>query len=365
MHHESAHGIEIRDLRKTFRSPPVVACDNVTLNIPKGELLVLLGPSGCGKSTTLRCVAGLESPDNEGAIFVEGRELTHVAPKDRNLAFVFQQTALFPNLNVRRNISFGLDMRKKLDKAEIRRRVAEAASMLRIDELLDRYPGQLSGGQAQRVALGRAIVTDPLAFLLDEPFASLDAALRVEMRTEIKLIQRRMGATMIFVTHDQEEALVLGDQIAVMNEGRVQQVGTPEEIYDRPANLFVATFIGSPRTNVLEGVLSRNDVRISFTSGDLDLFLEEVAEDVIGRQVYLTFRPEYVTLVPETGAAGRGTIKLIELHGSQSLITLEVAGRIEIRALVQGKSSLKEGDVVGYKPDYSRVILFSEGGALL
>ena len=245
----STDGLRVNHLRKTFRGGAVVACDDVDLQIEAGELLVLLGPSGCGKTTTLRCIAGLERPDNADAIWVKGRNLTRVAPKDRNLAFVFQDTAMFPNLSVRRNISFGLDMRKSLPRAEIDRRVEDAARLLRIDGLLERYPRELSGGQGQRAALGRAIVMEPDAFLLDEPLAALDAALRVEMRTEIKLIQRKLATTMIFVTHDQEEALTVGDKIAVMKDGVVQQVDTPHDIYHRPANLFVGTFIGSPPIN--------------------------------------------------------------------------------------------------------------------
>ncbi|MGH6944406.1 MAG: ABC transporter ATP-binding protein, partial [Geminicoccaceae bacterium] len=223
---QSGSGLQVHHLRKTFHGSAVVACDDVNLEIAQGELLVMLGPSCCGKTTTLRCIAGLEHPDNGDAIWIRGRNMTRVPPKDRNLAFVFQETAMFPNLSVRRNISFGLDMRKQLGRSEIDRRVEEAARMLRIEQLLERRPHELSGGQGQRVALGRAIVTEPNAFLLDEPLAALDAALRVEMRTEIKLIQRKLNCTMIFVTHDQEEALTVGDKIAVMHEGLVQQVDT-------------------------------------------------------------------------------------------------------------------------------------------
>ncbi|RMF85417.1 MAG: ABC transporter ATP-binding protein, partial [Nitrospinota bacterium] len=243
-------GIQVRNLVKTFQRGAVQACKNVNLEVGEGELMVLLGPSGCGKTTTLRCIAGLERPDNDDAIWIKGRNVTRLAPKDRNLAFVFQDTTLFPHLNVRRNISFGLDMRKTHSKPEIARRVQEVAQLLHLEALLDRKPDQLSGGQAQRVALGRAIVMEPDAFLMDEPLANLDAALRVEMRTEIKRIQRKLGTSTIFVTHDQEEALSLGDTIAVMNDGVVQQVGSPYDIYHRPANIFVGTFIGSPPLNL-------------------------------------------------------------------------------------------------------------------
>jgi multiple sugar transport system ATP-binding protein len=239
---EKHSGVEVRDLCKMFDIGDVQACKYVNLEIDEGEFMVLLGPSGCGKTTTLRCIAGLERPDNEDAIWIKGKNITNLPPKDRNLAFVFQDTMLFPHLTVRRNISFGLDMRKIVAKEKIDRRIREVSEMLHLEPMLDRKPSQLSGGQAQRVALGRAIVMEPDAFLMDEPLANLDAALRVEMRTEIKRVQRKLTTSTIFVTHDQEEALSLGDKIAVMNEGAVQQVGTPHEIYHDPANVFVVRF---------------------------------------------------------------------------------------------------------------------------
>ena len=211
---------------------------NVNLQLAEGALMVLLGPSGCGKTTTLRCIAGLEQPDNDDAIWVKERNITRLQPKDRNLAFVFQDTALFPHLSIRRNISFGLDMHKTYGRAERRRRVDEVAKLLHVEDLLERKPYEVSGGQAQRVALGRAIVMEPDAFLLDEPLANLDAALRVEMRTEIKRLQKRLGISTIFVTHDQEEALSLGDVIAVMKDGEVQQVGTSHDIYHHPGQFL-------------------------------------------------------------------------------------------------------------------------------
>jgi multiple sugar transport system ATP-binding protein len=357
-------GLHVNHLRKTFRGGAVVACDDVDLEIEQGELLVLLGPSGCGKTTTLRCIAGLERPDNEDAIWVKGRNLTRIAPKDRNLAFVFQDTAMFPNLSVRRNISFGLDMRKSLPKAEINRRVEDAARMLRIDGLLDRYPRELSGGQGQRAALGRAIVMEPDAFLLDEPLAALDAALRVEMRTEIKLIQRKLATTMIFVTHDQEEALTIGDKIAVMKDGVVQQVDTPHNIYHRPANLFVGTFIGSPPINRFACALQADDGELRLISPIFDVRVPlQVAGRLNGasRNVMLGIRPEFVRLAPD-GGDFPGRVALIELMGSRTLVLLDCGGQ-EVRVLVQGDPTVKEGDRVGLALQLERAFYFAEAGA--
>ena len=275
----------------------MVACDDVDLEIEAGEPLVLLGPSGCGKTTTLRCIAGLERPDNEDAIWVKGRNLTRVAPKDRNLAFVFQDTAMFPNLSVRRNISFGLDMRKSLPRSEIDRRVEDAARMLRIDSLLERYPRELSGGQGSgRRSVARSSWSRTRSCWTSRSPRS-DAALRVEMRTEIKLIQRKLATTMIFVTHDQEEALTVGDKIAVMKDGVVQQVDTPHNIYHRPANLFVGTFIGSPPINRFECALQRRDGELRLVSPIFDVRVPpQIAGRLNGaaRDLTLGIRPEFV-----------------------------------------------------------------------
>jgi multiple sugar transport system ATP-binding protein len=359
-------GIRVRHLRKTFQRGKVQACRDVDLNIAKGELLVLLGPSGCGKTTTLRCIAGLEAPDNDDAIWVNGRNMTRVPPKDRHLAFVFQDTALFPHLDVRRNISFGLDMRKDFSRAEIDRRVTEAARMLQIGHLLERKPAQLSGGQGQRVALGRAIVMEPAAFLLDEPLANLDAALRVEMRTEIKRIQRKLDTTMLFVTHDQEEALSLGDKIAVIYDGVVQQVGTPRNIYLDPANLFVATFIGSPQLNrfACRLVPTEGAPRLSCALFEIPL-APELAKRLspTGSEITLGIRPEFI----QVGGASPtllGRVALVELLGSRSLVFVEAQGQ-EIRVAAQGETRLREGEPVPLTLPLERAFFFGPDGTKL
>ncbi len=359
-------GVRVHHLRKSFLHGGVLACDDVNLDIAQGELLVLLGPSGCGKTTTLRCIAGLELPDNDNAIWVNDKNMTRVAPKDRNLAFVFQETAMFPHLTVRRNISFGLDMRRKVNKTEINRRVEEAAQMLKLHQLLDRYPRELSGGQGQRAALGRAIVTEPDAFLLDEPLAALDAALRVEMRTEIKLIQRRLKTAMIFVTHDQEEALTIGDKIAVMKDGVVQQEDTPYQIYHRPVNLFVGTFIGSPPINQFQCSLQHDGTVQRLISRHFNIALPDtIAQRLkpISTLVILGLRPEFLRIGEDQGDF-TGVVKLTELLGSRTLVLIESEGE-EVRALVQGASQVKEGDHVSLSLDLDKAFYFDENGMAL
>jgi multiple sugar transport system ATP-binding protein len=361
---EKHSGVEVRDLCKMFDIGDVQACKYVNLEIDEGEFMVLLGPSGCGKTTTLRCIAGLERPDNEDAIWIKGKNITNLPPKDRNLAFVFQDTMLFPHLTVRRNISFGLDMRKIVAKEKIDRRIREVSEMLHLEPMLDRKPSQLSGGQAQRVALGRAIVMEPDAFLMDEPLANLDAALRVEMRTEIKRVQRKLTTSTIFVTHDQEEALSLGDKIAVMNEGAVQQVGTPHEIYHDPANVFVGTFIGSPPLNLYECALQTEDAQTLVTS---ELFRLTIPEGIMknsasdAREAHLGIRPEFVTIGLETQGSFPGQVTLIEPLGSRTLIFLQAKDR-EVRAMVQGEAPVKEGDSVHVTIQMDRAFLFDSTG---
>jgi multiple sugar transport system ATP-binding protein len=242
--------VEFRGVTKRF-SGDTTAVDALDLEVKDGELMVLVGPSGCGKSTALRMVAGLEQP-TEGSITIGGRDVAGLSPGARDVAMVFQSYALYPHMTVRKNLAFPL-RRRRIEKREIDRRVAEVAEMLELDELLQRKPAQLSGGQRQRVAMGRALIREPVAFLLDEPLSNLDAKLRAELRAELKRLHARLSITMIYVTHDQVEAMTLGDRIAVMHRGRLLQVGTPEQIYGRPCNVFVARFVGSPAMNLLPG----------------------------------------------------------------------------------------------------------------
>ena len=305
------------------------AVGDLNLNIADGEFLVLVGPSGCGKTTALRMVAGLEEI-SEGRVSVGGRVVNRVPSRDRDVAMVFQSYALYPHLSVRQNIGFGLTLRK-LPKAEIRKRVDAAAKTLGLEEYLDRRPRNLSGGQRQRVAMGRAIVREPQAFLMDEPLSNLDAKLRVQMRAEIARIQRDLGVTTIYVTHDQTEAMTLGDRVAVMKKGELQQVAPPQELYDRPANLFVAGFIGSPAMNLLQGELSgtEDDLRLEIAGQELHVgagVLEQrpALRDYIGRSVVVGIRPEDMedAELGETTDGDRftSTAELVEAMGSDVLV---------------------------------------------
>jgi multiple sugar transport system ATP-binding protein len=251
-------GIVLDQLSKTYQGG-VVAVDNVSLTIADGEFLVLVGPSGCGKSTLLRMVAGLEEV-TEGSISIDGRDVTDLPPRERDVAMVFQSYALYPHKTVRDNLGYGLKVRRT-PKAEIDRRVSDVAKQLGLEELLGRRPAALSGGQRQRVAMGRAIVREPKAFLMDEPLSNLDAKLRVGMRAQLSALHARLRTTTIYVTHDQIEAMTLGERVAVLRDGRIQQVDTPQELYMRPANVFVAAFIGSPAMNLVEADVDGNELR--------------------------------------------------------------------------------------------------------
>jgi sn-glycerol 3-phosphate transport system ATP-binding protein len=252
--------VDFRGVTKRF-SGETTAVDALDLEVADGELMVLVGPSGCGKSTALRMVAGLERPTG-GSILIGGRDVAGLSPGARDVAMVFQSYALYPHMTVRKNLAFPL-RRRRMERAEIAQRVAAVAEMLELDELLHRKPAQLSGGQRQRVAMGRALIREPLAFLLDEPLSNLDAKLRSELRAELKRLHARLETTMIYVTHDQVEAMTLGDRIAVMNRGRLLQVGTPAEVYDRPCNVFVARFVGSPAMNLLPGTAIGQDAAVT------------------------------------------------------------------------------------------------------
>ena len=278
----------------------VVAVQEFNLEIADKEFIVLVGPSGCGKSTTLRMVAGLEEISS-GDLYIDGKRMNDVEPKDRNIAMVFQNYALYPHMTVYENMAFSLKL-KKMDKAEIDRRVREAAGILDITQYLDRKPKTLSGGQRQRVAIGRAIVRDPAVFLMDEPLSNLDAKLRNQMRAEIIKLRKRINTTFIYVTHDQTEAMTLGDRIVIMRDGFIQQIGTPQEVFDHPANLFVASFIGVPQMNLFDGKLVKKDGKYVVEVGGIAVELSEgkqarlTAKDVAEQDVTLGVRPEHIVL---------------------------------------------------------------------
>jgi multiple sugar transport system ATP-binding protein len=337
--------VTIEKLSKHFRD--VKAVEDLSLEIPEGSFITLLGPSGCGKSTTLYCIAGLEEVTS-GEIFFDGKPVTELSPKDRDAALVFQDYALYPHMSVGDNLAFALKMRKT-PKSEAKQRVQQVAGLLGIERLLHRRPAQLSGGQRQRVALGRALIRNAAVFLMDEPLSNLDALLRVNTRTEIKRLQRELGKTTIFVTHDQEEAMVLSDKIAIMRDGVLQQFSTPDETYNEPLNTFVAGFIGNPRMNFLKGTLAPSNGHVVLDSGDLTMRLpgdRAKTAAAAGRPVTVGIRPEHIGIVaPGTGAA-TARVELIEAIGPVTYVDMTLGTR-SLRASVGGSQRYQIGEEVG------------------
>ncbi len=313
MDHISLHGVT-----KTFGHRKVVAVSDVSFSVPAAHFVVLLGPSGCGKSTTLRMIAGLEKPDH-GEIRINGRVVNDVPPQRRNLPFVFQNYALYPHMSVAENMGFPLKMQGR-SRADIRKLVESTARTLGLAGLLERYPAQLSGGERQRVAVGRAIVRDPDAFLLDEPLSNLDAQLRADMRLELARLQKRLGATFIFVTHDQVEAMTLADTIAIMRKGELHQYAAPEEIYHRPADRFVAGFIGSPVMNFIEGSVREEQGRRLLNTDDATLVLGAAADVPMPPrpEVVLGVRPEHFVVSPDGDT--ELSVEIVETLGSQTFV---------------------------------------------
>jgi ABC-type sugar transport system ATPase subunit len=307
--------LKINNLSKSFNSTNVI--NSISFKVKEGEFCILLGPSGCGKTTVLRLIAGLEQQDS-GEIFIEDKEVSNLTPKERDIAMVFQSYALYPHMNVYENMSFSLKMQKR-PKDEIENKVKETAGLLELDNFLRRKPKELSGGQRQRVAIGRAIVRNPKLFLFDEPLSNLDAKLRNSMRVEIAGLHRKLKATTVYVTHDQVEAMTLGEKIVLLNQGEIQQIGTPEEMYNKPSNLFVATFIGTPQINLIEGQLGAGETGFTFTSGTICIPVEQNNElnDYVKQKITMGIRPE--SLTPGDGPI-KGDIELIEHLGPETLV---------------------------------------------
>jgi multiple sugar transport system ATP-binding protein len=358
--------ILIEDLRKTFDDGSIVACDDITLQMDRDEFVVLLGPSGCGKTTTLRCLSGLEQPDS-GDIYIDGEDVTFEKPKDRDLAFVFQSLALFPHMTVQKNIEFGLDMKTDLTADEKDERVQEVAEILEIGDLLDKATSDLSGGEQQRVALGRAMVMEPKAFLLDEPFSNLDANLRDQMQTEVQKLHRQLNTTMVFVTHDQEEAMTLGDKIVVLNDGSVMQVGSARDIYDDPANEFVAQFIGSPSTNFFEGTVETRDGDLAIVTEQFEIPMSPAQRERFdgesGTGVSVAIRPEYVTIESER-ALFEADVTLVEAQGARDTVHLSADG-IEFRCVTDKSEISDEIGLTNVDFETEEVWLFSDDGRRL
>ena len=353
--------VSLKDIHKSFGNNEVVK--GVDLEMDDGEFLVLVGPSGCGKSTLLRMIAGLEDITS-GELYIGGHDVTDVAARDRKVAMVFQSYALYPHMTVYENMAFALRM-ARLDKEEVDRRVQATAKALHIEDLLERKPAQLSGGQRQRVALGRAIVRDVEVLLLDEPLSNLDAALRVEMRLELTNLHRRMKRSMIYVTHDQVEAMTLADKIVVLEGGSVRQIGSPTELYEHPANTFVAGFIGSPHMNFLPvKVVEASPTQVRIESGDIDAIDLPIDGSVLeaGATVTLGIRPEDIDLGREKAIRIDASADLIEYVGRETAFNALISTGGSLTALIDGRFSAERGAAASLSFDPTSCHLFAAGG---
>lgn len=348
--------IVLDNLVKTFGAG-VTAVAGVSLDIQDGEFMIFVGPSGCGKTTTLNMICGLEQPTN-GQVIIGDRVVNDLEPGERHLGMVFQNLALFPHLTVFENIAFGLRVRK-VPSADLNERVNRVADTFQIAHLLAKKPAQCSGGEAQRVALARTTISNPDVLLLDEPLSSLDAKLRVEMRTELKRLHEQLRSTFVYVTHDQAEAMTMADRIAVMQGGRIQQIGTPMEIYRRPANLFVAGFFGMPTMNLVAGRLSDTDPpRFQADNLDLELPAEAVPGAAMGRDVCLGVRSEHV-LLDDQGVAG--CVQLTEPLGDETLVHFDYGGPSQLVAKVKGERTFQVGEAVAFDFAPKGVLMFDAG----
>ncbi len=332
-------GLAIRNVKKSYGAVNII--HGVDVDIADGEFVILVGPSGCGKSTLLRMIAGLEEITG-GEISIGGRVVNNLQPKDRDIAMVFQNYALYPQMTVAQNMGFALEL-AGVKRPEIDRKVAEAAEILGLQPLLGRKPAQLSGGQRQRVAMGRAIVRDPKVFLFDEPLSNLDAKLRVKMRAEIKALHQRLKTTIVYVTHDQIEAMTMADKIVVLQGGKVEQVGTPLELYDRPQNVFVAGFMGSPAMNFLEGKLTGSDQPTVTLASGTSIKLAASAVNSEGRDVIIGIRPEDLSFATEGGVPA--TVNVVEPTGSETHVALTVEGK-EVTWVMRERAELMPGQIV-------------------
>jgi multiple sugar transport system ATP-binding protein len=353
--------LELHDIRKAYGDTPVL--DGVSLSMEGREFVAFLGPSGSGKSTLLRIIAGLETLDG-GEVLLDGRRIDQLPPGERDVAMVFQHYALYPHMSVRENMSFGLK-NARVARAEIDARVAQAAGVLEIEEHLDKKPGQLSGGQRQRVAIGRAIVKQPKLFLLDEPLSNLDAALRTRTRVELAQLRRRVDAAVIMVTHDQAEAMTLADRIVVMNDRRIQQVGAPMEVYSRPANAFVARFVGSPAMTLAPASLLPQEgayARVRLVGGaEVETRVAQNGLPADGA-LQLGLRPENVAVTaPDAGAANAEVI-LVERLGDRTLVYAKLEDGLEVTAEDEGNSRVRLGDQIGLRIDGAATHLFGPDG---
>jgi multiple sugar transport system ATP-binding protein len=348
--------LRLKQISKRFGD--VVALSKVDLDISEGEFCVLLGPSGCGKSTLLQIVAGLTSQD-EGSVLVDNKPVDHLSPRDRDVAMVFQNYALYPHMTVAQNLGFGLRMRG-IHKDTIWKRITETASLLGIEDLLRRRPRELSGGQRQRVAMGRALVRKPKLFLLDEPLSNLDARLRINVRLELMRLHQQIQGTILYVTHDQVEAMTLGDKVVVMREGRIHQIDRPETIYGRPADTFVASFIGSPAMNLFKGNLVRAKKQLIFQSTDFSLNLQDIPSSFKQSTVEVGIRPEDIEVVRSPENAFRAEVDMISNVGSEKYIYARLGSTI-LTARATKEDTSKPGETIPLVINPSKLHIFYKG----
>ncbi|HDD63783.1 MAG: sugar ABC transporter ATP-binding protein [Thermoprotei archaeon] len=352
--------VKVKNLTKRFGK--VIAVNKVSFDVKDKEFVVLLGPSGSGKTTTLRLIAGLERPD-EGEIYIGGRLVNNIPPRERDVAMVFQNYALYPHMTVFDNLAFPLQVRK-MPKKYIKAKVEEVAKLLKIEDLLDRRPSQLSGGQQQRVALGRALVREPKVFLMDEPLSNLDAKLRVYMRAELKRLQKELGITTIYVTHDQVEAMTMADRIVVFHKGKIQQIGTPSDLYKKPQNIFVAGFIGSPAMNFFDATLTYKDDFIVLDAGEFKLKLPKtfssILRDKAGLEVVLGIRPEHIKIYKEPRASTvKCRVYVVEPLGGEMIINFSLGGKI-YKARYPGEISLKPDETIYIEIPVKHIHIFNK-----
>jgi multiple sugar transport system ATP-binding protein len=351
--------VSFQNVEKAFGSTKVI--HGISFDIQDGEFMVLVGPSGCGKSTLLRMLAGLEEI-TAGTIAIDGRTVNDVDSKDRDIAMVFQSYALYPHMSVRDNMAFSLRLRKA-DKREIDARVTRAAKILNLEPYLQRHPRELSGGQRQRVAMGRAIVRDPKVFLFDEPLSNLDAKLRVQMRSEIKALHQRLKTTTVYVTHDQIEAMTMADRIVVMHDGVVEQIGTPLELYDRPNNLFVAQFIGSPAMNIVHGTLRRANGTAHVETPDGIHWPLGTGTGADGQAVTYGVRPDHLELARRDSRGVEGEIVVVEPTGSETELVVKI-GDAQVIVETHGRPTLQPGDKVNFAVNPANVHLFDRSSGV-
>lgn len=355
------NALEIHGLSKSFSSLKVI--EAIDLVVETGEFCVFVGPSGCGKSTLLRMIAGLDEVSS-GEIRIDGDDVTLAKPSDRGVAMVFQSYALYPHMTVRENIGFSLKI-SGVNKAEISRKVSEVSQLLHLEALLDRKPAQLSGGQRQRVAIGRALVRKPKLFLFDEPLSNLDASLRSEMRVELAKLHKRLGATMVYVTHDQVEAMTMADKIVVLNGGRIEQIGAPMELYRRPQNLFVASFLGTPKMNFLDVEVHVSDEQGTIIKfGSLITFSMPHAKSLKQGRYTLGIRPESLSLV-DGDVAMKGSVEFIEQIGSETILHVALTGNHTVVAKVAANTTCQVADSLNLGFAKDDCLLFDESGKLM